>query len=135
LLPFPPDVDDRAAIGGADVTDIGSAQLVGAQPGKQAGQHQRQVPFGPVGAARGLVVAVHRLEQRGDRGLGEGAGQRVGRLGAPDERHEVGRDQFGGVEEVAQHIPRRPAPADRGRFVRGRVGGEGRPQGVFRYVN
>ena len=109
---------DRTALGAPpDITDVGSAELVGAQPGEQAGQNQRQVTLGPVGAAGGLVVGLHHLEQRGDRWLEERAGQRLGGRGPPDERHRIGRDQFGGIEEVAQHIPRRPAPPDRRRLV------------------
>ena len=102
-------MNDSTALGAPpDITDVGSAELVGAQPGEQAGQHQRQVTLGPVGAPRGLVVGLHHLEQRGDRRLGQGAGDRFGGLGPPDERHGIGGDQFGGMEEVAQHIPRRP---------------------------
>ena len=75
---------DRTAIGaGPNITDIGSAELVGAQPGEQAGQNQRQVALGPVGAARGFVVGVHHLEQRGDRGWGRERGSVLAGLGRP----------------------------------------------------
>jgi hypothetical protein len=69
-----PDVKDRTATGaGANITDIGPAQLIGAQPREQTGQDQRQVSFAPVGTALGLPVTVNCLEQRGDRPLGEGS--------------------------------------------------------------
>ena len=75
---------DRTAIGGrADITDIGAAQLLGAQAGEQTGQDQRQVPFGSVGPPLGLVVGLNRLEQSGDRGLGQGAGRVLAALGRP----------------------------------------------------
>jgi HTH-like domain len=82
---------------------------------EQTGQDQRQVSFAPVGTALGLPVTVNCLEQRGDRPLGRGAGG-LGSLRAPDERHRIGRDQLCGIEEVAQHIPHRPAAPDRRRI-------------------
>jgi hypothetical protein len=71
LAAFSADVDNRTVTGGrADIPDVGSAQFVCAQPGEQAGQNQRRSRPGQ----SVLAVAVNRLEQRGDRGLGKGAG-------------------------------------------------------------
>src|ERR1700750_1762356 len=76
---------DRTAIGAPpDITDVGSAEFVGAQPGEQAGQHQRQVTLGPVGAPGGLVVGLQQPAQRRARGLGDGAGQPLVGLGPPE---------------------------------------------------
>ena len=106
LAAFATDPNDRTVAGRrADVTDIGATQFVGAQAREQTGENQRYIPFGPVGAPCGLAVAVNRLQECGDRGLGQCAGECLGRLGPPDERHGIGRDEFGGIEEVAQHIP------------------------------
>jgi hypothetical protein len=67
LAAFSADKNDSTATGGrTDITNIRFAQFVCARPGEQTGQNQRQVSFGPVGAARGLPVAVNRLEQRAD---------------------------------------------------------------------
>ena len=70
---------------GADVTDVGAAYFVGAQ----TGEDQRQVLFGPVGAARGCAVAVHRLHERGHRGLGPRAGRVLAGLVRPTNGMEL----------------------------------------------
>jgi hypothetical protein len=58
-------VQDRTAIGGgAEVTDIGPAELVGPQAGELTGQNQGQVSFRPVCAALQLPVAVTSLDGR-----------------------------------------------------------------------
>ena len=75
---------DRTATGaGANITDIGPAQLIGAQPREHTGQDQRQVSFAPVGTALGLPVTVSCLEQRGDRPLGEGSRGVLAAFGRP----------------------------------------------------
>lgn len=77
----------------------GFAQFVEPQAREQTGQDEHQVAFGPVGSPRRLLVAVNRLEQGTDRGPGQGAGEGLGRLGTPDERHRIGWDEFGGIRK------------------------------------
>jgi hypothetical protein len=104
------DVDDGAAVvGGADVTDIRTAQFVSAQPGQQRGEDDGEIMLGSIGLAFRVTVLGDGRQQRLDRGAGEGLGQIVGQFGSADQLHRVGAELFAGVEEGAQHIPARPA--------------------------
>ncbi len=107
---FASDMDDcSAVVGRADVADIGPAELLGAQPGQQHSEDDREIALCPVGLPFGVAVLRYGLEQRLDSGPGEGLGQ----LRSAHVLHRVRGELFAGVEESAQHVPGRPAAADR----------------------
>ncbi len=69
---FALDVDNRSAvIGGADISDVGLAEFLGAQPGQQCGQYDREIPLSPVSLAVGIAVLRDGFQQRFDAGAGE----------------------------------------------------------------
>jgi hypothetical protein len=69
---FALDMDNRSAvIGGADISDVGLAEFLGAQAGQQCGQYDREITVSPIGLALRVAVLCHGFKQRFDGGAGE----------------------------------------------------------------
>ena len=104
------------------VPHVDQSEFFRPQSSEKCSENESEIPFLPVCSARIGFLRDSR-EQRFHRGPGERLRQRLLQLRAPNELHRVGRQQFVGIEEGAQHIPRGPAAPDRCSFV---FGGEGR---------
>ena len=76
--------DCAAAIGGADVTDVGLAEFAGSESCQQRGEYDGEIAFSPVGLASRAVVLRDGLQQGLDGGAGERFGQCLGQLGSAD---------------------------------------------------
>ena len=85
------DVDDGGpVIGGADIVDVDRQEFFSAQPGKQSGENQRQIPFSPIGSALGVPVVGDGCQECCDCCAGEGLGEGLGKFRPVDQLHGVG---------------------------------------------